>query len=89
MRRPIAAATLNSGDRGVMSIKLGCERTRAAAAWGPGWSQLVCGSRPAQTYTRKKPSPIGLATRAGTGFTTSLLMSGQITLEISSGRDFL
>ena len=42
-----------------------------------------------QTYTRKKPSRIGLATRAGTGFTTSLLVSGQIALEISSGRDFL
>ena len=42
-----------------------------------------------QTYTRRKPSRIGLATRAGTGFTTSLLVSGQIALEISSGRDFL
>ena len=77
------------GDRGVVSITLGCERTRAAAAWGPGRSQLVCGSRPVQTYTRRKPSRIGLATRAGTGFTTSLLVSGQIALEISSGRDFL
>jgi len=55
----------------------------------PGRSQLVCGSRTVQTYTRKKPSRIGLATRAGTGFTTSLLVSGQIALEISSGRDFL
>jgi hypothetical protein len=49
----------------------------------------LAGSRPAQTYTRRKPSRIGLATRAGTGFTTSLLVSGQIALEISSGRDFL
>jgi hypothetical protein len=38
---------------------------------------------------KKKPSRIGPATRAGTGFTTSLLVSGQIALEISSGRDLL
>jgi hypothetical protein len=49
----------------------------------------ACGTGARLVYTRKKPSRIGLATRAGTGFTTSLLVSGQIALEISSGRDFL
>ena len=33
--------------------------------------------------------PVVFAVATGTGFTTSLLVSGQIALEISSGRDFL